>query len=488
MTTNPSPGKANQAPLQGTIFSHLIDGRLETSESFFEVINPATATLLAHAPDAARAQFEHAVDAARRAFRSWSRTSFEERRAYLSRFADAIEGRLPELMKILTLEQGKPLAAAKAEIERGIDIIRRLITIEINPEVLRQDGTGRVELRQKPLGVVGAIAPWNVPIVLAAPKITSALYTGNTMILKPSPYTPLATLKLGEIARDIFPPGVLNILAGGNDLGRWMTEHPGIDKINFTGSVATGKIVMASASANMKRVTLELGGNDAAIVLNDVDPKAIAPRLFQAAFANSGQVCQGIKRLYVHEDIYDEMLGELVDIAQRVKVGDGLEAGVDYGPVQNKAQYDRVLDILEDTARQPGVRILVGGHAVDRPGYFIEPTIVADIAEGTRLVDEEPFGPVLPVIRFSDLEDVIARANDTRFGLAGSVWTNDLDKGAEIAARLETGVAWVNHHLGVAADYPFGGVKESGVGRSNGLMGLLRNTESQLIVLPPAPV
>jgi acyl-CoA reductase-like NAD-dependent aldehyde dehydrogenase len=182
------------------------------------------------------------------------------------------------------------------------------------------------------------------------------------------------------------------------------------------------------------------------------------------------------------------MLGELVDIAQRVKVGDGLETGVDYGPVQNKAQYDRVLDILEDTARQPGVRILVGGHAVDRPGYFIETTIVADIAEGTRLVDEEPFGPVLPVIRFSDLEDVIARANDTRFGLAGSVWTNDLDKGAEIAARLETGVAWVNHHLGVAADYPFGGVKESGVGRSNGLMGLLRNTESQLIVLPPAIV
>jgi acyl-CoA reductase-like NAD-dependent aldehyde dehydrogenase len=265
-----------------------------------------------------------------------------------------------------------------------------------------------------------------------------------------------------------------------------MTEHPGIDKINFTGSVATGKRVMASATANMKRVTLELGGNDAAIVLNDVDPKAIAGRLFQAAFANSGQVCQAIKRLYVHDDVYEDLLAELVAIARRVKVGDGFEADVDYGPVQNKAQYQHVLEILEDTARQPGVRILAGGGAIDRPGYFIEPTIVADIAEGTRLVDEEPFGPVLPLIRYTDLDDAIARANDTRFGLGGSVWTSDVNKGAEIAGRLETGVAWVNHHLGVAAEYPFGGVKESGVGRANGLMGLLRHMEPQLIVVPPA--
>lgn len=483
---HPTYEKTAAALRQGARFEHLIDGALEGSDASFGVINPATGTVFAQSPDASREQFERAVAGARRAFRTWSATSFDERRAYLSRFADAVQGRLDELVATLTMEQGKPLAAAKAEIERAIYIIRHLITIEIKPEVLRHDAAARAALHYKPVGVVGGIAPWNVPIVLAAPKITSALYTGNTMILKPSPYTPLTTLRLGEIARDIFPPGVLNILAGGNELGQWMTEHPGIDKINFTGSIATGKKIVASASANMKRATLELGGNDAAIVLNDVEPKAIAGRLFQAAFANSGQVCQAIKRLYVHDDVYEELVSELVAIARRVNVGDGFEEGVEYGPLQNKAQYDRVLDILADTARQPGVRILAGGHAIDRPGYFIEPTIVADIAEGTRLVDEEPFGPVLPVMRFTDLDDVLARANNTRFGLAGSVWTSDVNKGAEIASRLETGVAWVNHHLGVAPDYPFGGVKESGVGRSNGLMGLLCNMDAQLIVLPGA--
>ena len=486
MDTDRTSGSAQRKPLQDERFGHFIDGRLEGGETTFDVINPSTGDVLFHCPDASHEQFERAVAAARRAFPAWSKTTFEERRDRLARFAAAMESRLEELVRILTLEQGKPLAAARAEIVRGIGIIRHLITIPIGPDVLRDDASGRVELRYKPLGVVGGIAPWNVPIVLAAPKIASALYTGNTMILKPSPYTPLTTLRLGEIAQEILPPGVLNILAGGNDLGQWMTEHPGIDKINFTGSVATGKRVMASASANMKRVTLELGGNDAAIVLNDVQPKAIAERIFQAAFANSGQVCQAIKRLYVHADIYEEMVAELTAIAKRVKVGDGLEDGVDYGPLQNKAQYERVIGILEDTARQPGVRIPAGGHAIDRPGYFIEPTIVADIAEGTRLVDEEPFGPVLPVLRYTDLDDAIARANDTRFGLGGSVWTNDIAKGAEIAARLETGVAWVNHHLGVSAEYPFGGVKESGVGRANGEMGLKRNMEPQLIVLPPS--
>jgi acyl-CoA reductase-like NAD-dependent aldehyde dehydrogenase len=465
-------------------YFHLIGGRLEGSDAAFGVVNPAIGKVFAQCPDASRAQFDQAVNAARQAHVGWNRMSFEERRGMLARVADAMEARLEEMATLLTLEQGKPIAAARAEIERGISIIRQLITIAIEPEVLRNDAGGRVELRYKSLGVVGGIAPWNVPIVLAAPKLASALYTGNTMVLKPSPYTPLTTLLLGEIACDILPPGVLNILAGGNELGQWMTEHPGIDKITFTGSIANGKKVMASAAANMKRVTLELGGNDAAIVLGDVEPKEIARRIFQAAFANSGQVCQAIKRLYVHDDVYEALLAELAAIARQVKVGDGLEVGVDYGPVQNRMQYERVLEILDDTARQPGVRILAGGHVMDRPGYFIEPTIVAGIAEGTRLVDEEPFGPVLPVLRFSDIDDAVTRANDSRFGLGGSVWTKDLAKGADIAARLETGVAWVNHHLGVSAEYPFGGVKESGVGRANGVMGLKRNMEPQLIVLP----
>ena len=415
----------------------------------------------------------------------WSDSSFEDRRRHLNLLADAMHEKCEELATMLTMEQGKPLAAARNEIQLGIGIIRQLINLTIESEVMRDDARGRVELRYKPMGVVGGIAPWNVPIVLAAPKIASALYTGNTMVLKPSPYTPLTTLMLGEIASNIFPPGVLNIVAGGNDLGQWMTEHVGIDMITFTGSVATGKKVMMSAAANMKRLTLELGGNDAAIVLNDIDPKKVAGQIFKAAFANSGQVCQAIKRLYVHDDVYEPLLRELVSIASSVTVGDGMDAKVDYGPVQNKAQYAQVIDILEDTARQPGVRVLAGGSAMSRPGYFIELTIVADIREGTRLVDEEPFGPVLPVLRFSDVNDAIRRANQTRFGLAGSVWTTDIEKGASIASRLEAGVVWVNHHLGISAEYPFGGVKESGVGRANGVLGLKGNMEPQLIVLPP---
>ncbi|WP_233838190.1 aldehyde dehydrogenase family protein [Paraburkholderia sp. ZP32-5] len=479
-----SPVDPVDAAPETRVFAHLIDGALETSTSTFDVINPSTGRAFARCPDASRAQFDAAVTAARRAFAGWSRTSFEERRERLNRFADAIEQRVEPLARVLTLEQGKPLAKARIEIRRAVGIIRHLVTIAIEPETLREDASGRVELRHKPLGVVGGIAPWNVPIVLAAPKITSALYTGNTMVLKPSPYTPLTTLMIGAIAREFFPAGVLNVLAGGNELGQWMTEHPGIDKITFTGSVATGKRVMASAATNMKRVTLELGGNDAAIVLGDVDVKAVARPLFDAAFANSGQICQAIKRLYVHTSIYDALVDELADIARRVPVGDGFDEQVELGPVQNRMQYERVLELIDDTVRQPGVRIVAGGRAIARDGYFIEPTIVADIAEGTRLVDEEPFGPVLPVLRFDDIEEVLGRANASPFGLGGSVWTRDVERGAELAARMETGVAWVNHHLGVPPEFPFGGVKESGIGRANGEMGLKRNMEPQLVVVP----
>jgi acyl-CoA reductase-like NAD-dependent aldehyde dehydrogenase len=259
-----------------------------------------------------------------------------------------------------------------------------------------------------------------------------------------------------------------------------MTEHPGIDKIAFTGSVATGKKVLVSASSNLKRVTLELGGNDAAIVLDDVDPKEVAPGIFWAAFGNCGQICMAIKRLYVHEKIYEPMCRELAELARSVKVGDGFDSDVKIGPLQNKMQYDRVLGILEDT-RKVGARILAGGHALDRPGYFIAPTIVADIKEGTRLVDEEPFGPVLPVLRFSDVEDAIRRANDTRYGLGGSVWTKDLQKGADIAARLEVGTAWVNQHSLLEPNAPFGGAKESGLGREYSIVGLKSYMESQVI-------
>jgi acyl-CoA reductase-like NAD-dependent aldehyde dehydrogenase len=467
------------------IFRHLIDGRLETSNESFPVINPATEEPFASCPSASRNQLDRAVAAARRAQKEWRKTAFKERREVLNRFAEKLETSIEILAPILTREQGKPLAVARDEISRAAVFVRETCAIEIEPEIMRNDARGRVELHYRPLGVIGGITPWNVPIVLAAPKLASALYTGNAFVLKPSPYTPLTTLKMGELIRDLFPPGLVNVMAGSDAFGQWMSEHPGIDKISFTGSVPTGKRVIASGAASMKRVTLELGGNDAAIVLHDADPKEIAPRLFAAAFGLSGQVCMAIKRLYVHETIYEEMVGELTRIAERARVGDGFEEGVQYGPIQNRMQYDKVLGILEDTRNLSGVRITTGGHALNRKGYFVAPTIVADIKEGTRLVDEEPFGPVLPVISFHDVRDAIERANNTRFGLGGSVWTKDIAKGNEIASQLEAGVVWVNHHVGLSREFPFGGMKDSGIGRQGHSTGLKSDMEPQVVVLPP---
>ncbi len=275
----------------------------------------------------------------------------------------------------------------------------------------------------------------------------------------------MTTLKLGELLNDVFPAGVINVLAGGDELGQAMTEHPDIDKISFTGSVATGKKVLASAAATLKRVTLELGGNDPAIILDDADPQAIAKKIFFASFVNSGQVCMAIKRIYAHESLYDELCEALVAEAKNAKVGSGLDPETQLGPIQNKMQYEKVLDILEDT-KDAGARILVGGDVPDGPGYFIPPTLVTDVDETSRIVTEEQFGPVVPILKYSDLEDAIARANDTRYGLSGSVWTSDPERGRAIAARLEVGTAWVNQHRATSAFVPFGGAKESGYGRS----------------------
>jgi acyl-CoA reductase-like NAD-dependent aldehyde dehydrogenase len=463
-----------------TDFSHLIDGEFVHSESTLDVINPATGSVFARSPSASRAQLDQAVAAARRAFESWQKTSFEERAALIKRLADALRGQQEALAELLVREQGKPIQQARDEIGRAFVQSEGMTRIPIPVETIMDDAERKVELRYFPLGVVGIITPWNAPINLAAGPLTSALYTGNTVVLKPSPYTPLCTLKMGEIAKDIFPRGVVNVLAGGDELGQWMTEHPGIDKIAFTGSVATGKKVLASASSNLKRVTLELGGNDPAIVLEDADPKAIASKIFFACFVNSGQVCMAIKRIYAHERIYDQLCEALVEEARKAKVGDGLDPTTQLGPIQNKMQYDKVKEILEDTKRRGG-RILVGGVVPEGPGYFIPPTIVVDVPEDSRLVREEQFGPIVPILKFTDVEDAIRRANDTRYGLSGSVWSKNIERAAEIAQRLEVGTAWVNQHRATSAVIPFGGAKESGLGRQYSILGLKGYMEPRVI-------
>ena len=458
----------------------LIDGQAVPTEATFGVVNPATEEVFAQAPDASRENLDAAVAAARAAFPGWRAKSLDERRAVLLAMADAVEADLPTLSELLTREQGKALSHAQFEVGGTAMWMRALATIDLPVEVLSEDDATRVELHRRPLGVVGAITPWNYPLLLSMWKVAPALLTGNTMVLKPSPYTPLAVMRFGEIVREIVPAGVLNVVCGGDDLGRWITEHPDVDKISFTGSGPTGKKIMASAAGNLKRITLELGGNDAAIVRADADPEEIAGPIFDMAFQNSGQVCGAIKRLYVHDDVYDAMCDALVARAREKTVGDGLAEGTDYGPVQNAAQYDIVCDLAKSAATDGG-RFLVGGEPEPGKGYFFPLTIVADLTDGHRLVDEEPFGPILPVIRWSDDDDVIRRANDTRFGLGGSVWSADTDKATEMAARLETGSAWVNQHFNLSPFLPFGGVKESGMGVENGPWGLAEFTSTQVL-------
>ena len=472
--------RAESAALR-TDFALLIDGELVRKASRqLDVINPAFGTVFARCPAAGTAELDRAVSAARRAFPAWRAHSFAERAALVKQLSARLRAEQNALAELLTREQGKPLAQSVAEIDRGAAQSDGMVSIEIAVEVLADDKDKHIELRYRPLGVVGIITPWNAPVNLALGPLVSALYTGNTVILKPSPYTPLTTLKVGEILREVFPAGVVNVLAGGDELGAAMTAYADIDKISFTGSVATGKKVLASAAATLKRVTLELGGNDPAIVLDDVDVKSAAKKIFFASFVNSGQVCMAIKRIYAHEKVYDELCTALVAEAKKAKVGNGLDAGTELGPLQNKMQYDKVVSLIEDSKRV-GAKFLTGGDVPSGPGYFLPPSLVTEIADDSRLVQEEQFGPIVPILKFRDLDDALRRANDTRYGLSGSVWTSDAKRGAEIAARLEVGTAWVNQHRTTSAFVPFGGAKESGLGRQYSALGLKSYMEPEVV-------
>ncbi len=465
-------------------FTMTIDGNSVAGDTSFGVINPATGKVFAQAPECTRAQLDAAMDAASRSFRPWSR-DIGARRAALLACAKAVQSRLGELAPILTQEQGKPLAKANEELLGTAVWFQYTASLEIPVEVVQDDANARIEIRRRPYGVVGAITPWNFPVLLAAWKIAPALLAGNTMVLKPSPFTPLSTLKLGEILRDALPPGVLNIVSGNDALGAWITSHPAVRKVSFTGSVATGKKVAAACAPDLKRMTLELGGNDAAIVLDDADPKQVAEKLFWGAFSNSGQICSAIKRLYVPERLEAPLVAALTAVANAVKVGDGMQADTQLGPLNNKMQFDRVNELVAD-AKKSGGKIVTGGEAPAGGGYFIQPTLVTGLREGTRLVDEEQFGPALPIVTYRDEADVIDRANATMYGLSGSVWSSNVARATEVAGQLDCGTAWVNQHLAILPNTPFGGAKWSGIGVENGPWGLLGFTELQTVNIAKA--
>ncbi len=457
----------------------LIGGKLVAGDQMMDVVNPATEEVLAKCPRASKAQLDQAVAAAKAAFPGWAATPIAERKKALGAIADIIEKNAGELARLLTQEQGKPIGDATGEVYGTAAFFRYFTMLDMPVKVIDDSEHRRVEAHRKPLGVIGAIVPWNFPLILMAFKVPPALLAGNAIVLKPAPTTPLSTLRLGELIKDVLPAGVLNISTDANDLGGALTAHPDVRKISFTGSTATGAKVMAGAAATLKRITLELGGNDAGIVLDDVDPKKTAPALFQSAFQNNGQVCIAMKRLYVHESIYDEMCSELAKLADAAIVGNGLEQGTQLGPLQNRMQFEKVKELLDD-AKKTG-KVIAGGTVPDQAGFFIKPTIVRDITDGARLVDEEQFGPVLPVISYKDPEDAVARANASPYGLGGSIWSSDLDRAYALAEKMDSGSVWVNKHAELAPNIPFGGAKQSGLGTELGEEGLAEFTQLKII-------
>lgn len=457
----------------------LIDGALVEGAGRLEVVNPASGQPFAVCPVASDEQLDAAVAAAQAAFPSWSTTPVVEREALLHACGDAIEQEADMLARILTQEQGKPLANALREVMGAAATFRRA-SGKLLADRAGEDADGRrITYRRRPLGVVAAIVAWNFPLSMMATKVAAALVAGNTVVAKPAPTTPLTTLRAAMLLKDVLPAGVLNVLGDDGKLGPKLTAHPGIRKITFTGSTATGRNVMANAADTLKRVTLELGGNDAALVLDDVDPAQVAGGLFNGAFGNSGQICVAIKRAYVPSAIYDEVCERLAGLCEDAVVGDGLEQGTQFGPIQNKAQFERVQGLIEDAARH-GTVMGQNGPVPDG-GYFIRPQIVRDISDGTRLVDEEQFGPVLPVIRYDDPEDALRRANASSYGLGGSVWSSDPDRARGFAERMESGSVWINRHPDLAHHIPFAGAKQSGFGVEMGDEGLEEFTQLQVI-------
>jgi acyl-CoA reductase-like NAD-dependent aldehyde dehydrogenase len=457
----------------------LINGQLVPGAQSMDVINPATGKVLAVCPRADANQLDAAVTAAKAAFPAWAKLGIEARRAKIMLIANALEARLDEFARLLTSEQGKPLAEATMEMFGAVAMLRMLGAMDLPSKILKEDAKEKIVQHRTPLGVVAAITPWNYPVAILMVKVTPALLAGNTLVSKPAPTTPLTSLRFAEICNEHLPAGVFNMITDQNDLGGLLTKHPDVAKVSFTGSTVTGKKVMESASASLKRVTLELGGNDAAIVLDDVDPKEIAPKLFGGATLNCGQICLAIKRVYVHESQYEAICAELAKLANAAIVGDGMKPDTQIGPLQNKAQYEKVKALIEE-ARHDG-KIIAGGEIPAGPGYFIRPTIVRDIADTARLVREEQFGPVLPVLKYKTIDEVIARANDSAYGLGGTVWSKDSERALQVAMKIDSGIVWVNQHMNVHPDVPAGGSKQSGIGAELGIEGLMEFTQNHIV-------
>ena len=464
-------------------YANLIGGEMVTTDATLDVVNPATEQVIAQVPACGKDELDRAVDAARVAFESWRKTTPEERQKVVLGIAAAIKDNADELFRLLTSEQGKPHAQAQQEIYGAAGLAKAQAGLTLDDVINQDDDTRLSRTRRVPVGVVGGIVPWNFPIMMAIQKIVPALVAGCTIVLKPSPFTPLTTLRIAELIKDVVPAGTVNIITGEDSLGPLITEHPGIDKITFTGSTATGKKIMEGAARDLKRITLELGGNDASIVLPDADVEKVAEQLFWSSFSNAGQVCIAAKRIYIHEDIYDDLSKAIAEYAKGVTVGDGSQQGTGVGPIQNRKQFERVCELIQD-AKDNGYSFLTGGDTdPSGTGYYVPITILDNPPEDARIVAEEQFGPVMPLMKFSSVDEAIARANASQYGLAGAIWSKDTDAAVEIAEQLETGTVWINEFMHLSPLAPFGGHKQSGFGAEYGIDGLKEFTYPQVITV-----
>ncbi|PSR82644.1 aldehyde dehydrogenase domain-containing protein [Coniella lustricola] len=456
-------------------YYNIINNELSPTTETCHGVNPSTEEALPPVPSSAQADVDRAVEAAKAAFPAWRALSWDERGAHLLRLADAIEANHDEFRHLDVAECGKAFQTAGVELSMSLDHLRVTATLRIADETVEDTPERSAVVRYRPLGVGAAIVPWNWPMLLGVGKLGPAVMAGNTVIIKPSPYAPYVLLRLGELAAKIFPPGVVQVLSGDESLGPRLTEHPGIAKVSFTGSIATGRKVGEVCGRTLKRMTLELGGNDAAVVCDDADLAKVVPAIAFLAFVSSGQICMNVKRIYVHDKIYDAFLKAIVAfVRQHMPHGPAADATTAIGPVQNKVQYEKVKEFFQE-AEAKKFSIALGGPSevsLDKKGFFLPPTLVDNPSDEARIVGEEPFGPILPVLRWTDKDEVIRRVNAFETGLGASVWSQDTAKATEIANELEAGSVWVNSHFTVAPNMPFGGHKSSGIGMDWGVVGL----------------